>query len=196
MFIIVDTSTEKTIVFFSKQGEVVLSLPSPEKLPSSATLIPVIESGLHQLSCSISDLEGVGVGIGPGSYTGVRVGVAAAKGIAASQKLPLISFCSLEGFVYPEMGKFLVLMNASSGGSYVLWQQRTKQGVTPAGSPEFVSKEVLQAYIREGTPIVNASSSRVDEAHLAQLVWNKYRMGHYGEDTQLLYLRTPQYRMS
>lgn len=63
---------------------------------SAAILLPqLIHKTVELARLTMDQLEGVGVAIGPGSFTGLRVGVAAAKGVAYSRDLPMAGFSSL-----------------------------------------------------------------------------------------------------
>jgi tRNA threonylcarbamoyladenosine biosynthesis protein TsaB len=63
---------------------------------ASQLLLPWIESLLTNAKLSLKDLDAIAVGIGPGAFTGVRLGVAAVQGLAISNNLPVISVCSLD----------------------------------------------------------------------------------------------------
>lgn len=62
----------------------------------TVTLAPRIQELLEQTGVPIGELTGIAVCIGPGSYTGVRVGMALAKGIAVAQQLPLVGVTTLD----------------------------------------------------------------------------------------------------
>ncbi len=62
----------------------------------STTVLPMVESLLATLSLSISDMDMLAVSAGPGSFTGVRIGVATLKGLAFSQQIPCVGVSSLE----------------------------------------------------------------------------------------------------
>jgi len=59
-------------------------------------LAPALRNMLAASDASMDDLIGVGVSTGPGSYTGLRIGVALAKGIAAARNLPLVGMTTLD----------------------------------------------------------------------------------------------------
>lgn len=58
-------------------------------------LIPAVEEVVREVGIGLADLAGVVVGAGPGSFTGVRIGGAAAKGLATSLEIPLYATSSL-----------------------------------------------------------------------------------------------------
>jgi tRNA threonylcarbamoyladenosine biosynthesis protein TsaB len=63
-------------------------------------LMPRIVELLDQINVSIDQLSGVGVSIGPGSFTGVRVGVAVAKGLALARGIPIVGVRSTDVLAY------------------------------------------------------------------------------------------------
>ena len=65
-------------------------------LTHSQTLMTMAESLLQNCGCKVSDVTAVAVAAGPGSFTGVRIGVAAAKGLAWGGELPCIGVSTLE----------------------------------------------------------------------------------------------------
>lgn len=70
-----------------------LSIPPPKK---AGELLPgLLERACVEAKLTLADVHAVVVGIGPGSFTGLRVGLAAAKGIAYARKLPLVGVSSL-----------------------------------------------------------------------------------------------------
>jgi len=63
---------------------------------ASQLLLPWIESLLSNAKINLKDLDAIAVGIGPGAFTGVRLGVAAVQGLAISNNLPVISVSSID----------------------------------------------------------------------------------------------------
>jgi len=90
----IDTSTD--------YAEVALELPdgqrsdkvTTEKHSHSSSLVKIIEELLSRERISFSELDAVVIGSGPGSFTGLRIGYAFAKGLSASLKVPLFSYSS------------------------------------------------------------------------------------------------------
>lgn len=58
------------------------------KLTHSQTLLPMVSDLLKASSLDIGEIDGIAIAAGPGSFTGIRIGISAAKGIAAAKKLP------------------------------------------------------------------------------------------------------------
>ncbi len=64
-------------------------------------LMPMIEAALRKAGTGFKDLDRVAVTTGPGSFTGVRVGIAAARGLALALDIPAIGIGSLEALAFP-----------------------------------------------------------------------------------------------
>lgn len=65
-------------------------------LTHSETLLPLIKEVLRQGNTPLSELSGVAVSHGPGSFTGLRIGISAVKGLTVSQRIPCIGVSTLE----------------------------------------------------------------------------------------------------
>ncbi|MGI5879901.1 MAG: tRNA (adenosine(37)-N6)-threonylcarbamoyltransferase complex dimerization subunit type 1 TsaB [Syntrophomonadaceae bacterium] len=66
------------------------------KKTHSQTLMPMVDQVLSRCDCTVADLQAIAVTIGPGSFTGLRIGLAAAKGLALAGGKPLIAISTLE----------------------------------------------------------------------------------------------------
>ena len=62
----------------------------------AAWMQPAIYKLIKESGCRIADLNAIGVSIGPGSYTGLRIGLSTAKGLCFALKIPLITINTLE----------------------------------------------------------------------------------------------------
>ncbi len=85
-----------------ENGQILADASVNIKLTHSQTLMPMIKGILDSSFTDIADIGGIAVAAGPGSFTGVRIGIAAAKGIAAPKNLPCAAVSTLramaEGF--------------------------------------------------------------------------------------------------
>jgi tRNA threonylcarbamoyladenosine biosynthesis protein TsaB len=90
MVICIETATNLcSVALISSAG--VISLKESNDLKSHASMLTVfIDEALKENGISARDLEAIAVGKGPGSYTGLRIGVSVAKGIAYAASIPLV----------------------------------------------------------------------------------------------------------
>lgn len=79
-----------------ENGKVLASAFTNVKLTHSQTLMPMVESVLKASLTDVDDIEALAVSVGPGSFTGVRIGISAVKGLAQAKNLPCIAVSSLE----------------------------------------------------------------------------------------------------
>jgi len=92
-----ETATTNCSVSIAKNGELVALKEFDSASYSHAEQLHIfIEDVLKDASLSLSELEAIAVSKGPGSYTGLRIGVSAAKGLCFSLDLPLIAVPTLE----------------------------------------------------------------------------------------------------
>lgn len=88
----IETSTKNCSVAIAKDGETLICKEMAEQGYSHAEKLHLfIEEVLQSISIKFSDLNAVAVSQGPGSYTGLRIGVSAAKGLAFALNIPLIA---------------------------------------------------------------------------------------------------------
>jgi len=93
----IETATRNCSVAISKDGETLVCLEMAEQGYSHAEKLHVfIEESLAQAQLVYKDLDAIAVSQGPGSYTGLRIGVSAAKGLAFALDIPLIAVDTLE----------------------------------------------------------------------------------------------------
>ena len=94
MLLALDTSTRQASVAVC-QAQRVLAQACQEVTTHSEGLLPLIDTVMNQAGCRVEDLEAVVCGRGPGSFTGLRIGMATAKGICLAAEKPLVCVSSL-----------------------------------------------------------------------------------------------------
>ena len=115
--LLLDSSNKFLSVGLAKDGKVVDKISYEAWQRQSEMMVTEVGNILKRNNLKNSDLDGVVVGIGPGSYTGVRIGVTIAKTIAYSLKIKAYAKSSLSLLKHLELPTICVF-NARSGRSY------------------------------------------------------------------------------
>ena len=89
MILHIDTKDQKHVVVSLKNDEEVVSELSEENEYGSQVLLPLIFKLLKTANCNLQTLKGIEVETGPGSFTGLRVGVSVANGLGYSLGIPV-----------------------------------------------------------------------------------------------------------
>ncbi len=91
----IDTSTSTSSVALTDGGKLVAEYLLNLEKTLASRLIRAVDAVLHEAGLSMADLDGIGVALGPGSFTGLRVGIATVKGLALASGKPIAGFSSL-----------------------------------------------------------------------------------------------------
>ena len=97
MILAVETATEICSTAIVHSGKTLASRSVNEKNIHSERLMTLIDEILREASVSKNNLEGIAVSIGPGSFTGLRIGLSSAKGLALALGIPLFAVPTLDG---------------------------------------------------------------------------------------------------
>jgi tRNA threonylcarbamoyladenosine biosynthesis protein TsaB len=140
--LLIDTATERGVIALFSESKLHASQELAVGLTNSQNLLPSIDALCSHAGIEPSDLSYVAVSHGPGSYTGIRVGVATAKALSLALAVPLVGVGSLRGYVPGKefAGPFFAAIDAKIGGVYLLkgrWQE---------GSVEFLNEEELAPF--------------------------------------------------
>ena len=82
-----------------EDGKLLSSAFCNVKVTHSQTLMPMVDSVLRQSLTSINEIDGIAVSAGPGSFTGIRIGISAVKGLAAARNIPCVPVSTLAAMV-------------------------------------------------------------------------------------------------
>lgn len=104
MELAIDTSTRLAGVALARHGQLLAELTWRAEYNHTAQLLPAIDYLLQRGNLKPSDLDAVIVAVGPGSFSGLRVGMSAAKGLAVSLDIPLVGVGTLAVEAYPFLG--------------------------------------------------------------------------------------------
>lgn len=105
LILLIETATERCSCALANEQGIVSYAESNEPNSHSAKLSLLIDGLFTQTQYSYSDLSAIAVSIGPGSYTGLRIGVSTAKGLAYALDIPVIALKTCEIFSAPVLEK-------------------------------------------------------------------------------------------
>lgn len=197
-------------------GDAVMAQGSDtEHSKQAERLFAVIGDVLARASCTYNDLGAVAVTIGPGSFTGVRIGIAAARGIALAADIPVIGVTSFESVAQqvPEQSAIpiCVALDAKRGQAYV---QSFSSTCEPLNEPQICDYNEVGQHMPQGVfflagsgltqiedqldfATVAGKSDLLPEAlSVARVAMRKYRGGQYEQSALPLYIRLPDAKVS
>lgn len=183
----------------------------------SQKLMPMLEALLKELELKIADFDAIAVTAGPGSFTGVRIGVSTVKALAQPYQLPIVGVSSLEALAYGFTGfdgLICVMMDARKNEVYAgvyKWEERclavviAEQAISPDELLETLShrfekvllagdglpkyQETYQTVLKERLMVAPASASRQRAALVIEAALNhKEDVTDYGH-VAIEYLR-------
>ena len=184
-----DTATDVATSALVADGEVL-----GERTSRAVTLLEDVDALLRQAGAHVHDVEALAVGIGPGSFTGVRVGLATARGLALALGIPVAGVSTLDALAAGAPGAIPVI-DARRGEVFVL-QDGTRvlapgglelaAGTICVGSGAVRYRELLEAAGAEIPP-------DDDERHLPRARFHAQLARDFGpaEAIEPLYLRVP-----
>ena len=95
-----ETSAKAVSAAVSEDGRILCAGYQDTGLTHSRTLMPIVEGILKNTGLTVQDCDAVAVAAGPGSFTGIRIGVAAAKGLAFAAGKPAAGVSTLEAMAW------------------------------------------------------------------------------------------------
>jgi tRNA threonylcarbamoyladenosine biosynthesis protein TsaB len=191
----IDTSTDQATLGLTN-GEVFSELRWPAGRSQTTSVLPAIDHLLTMNGLTMNAIAAVAVAIGPGTFTGLRVGLSIAKGLAIAKDIPLVSIKTLAIAAHPYVAlERPLLVTVPAGRGRVVWEIHDNDGVSEpcnttvpelievlSGRPElFVVGEVLPEHRAE----ISASHGLIESVGaagrrgsvLAQLGWERWQRG-------------------
>ena len=96
----VDTSSNVASVAITDDEKLICEITVNTKKTHSQTLMPMIDSAIKQSGIEISDIDLIVSANGPGSFTGLRIGISAVKGLSHATNIPVVGVSILEAMAY------------------------------------------------------------------------------------------------
>ena len=118
----VDTATKSCSVAVTEKGFLAAELTTVSAQTHSKHLLKMIHSVINTAGITISDVDGFAVTIGPGSFTGLRIGISSVKGLAVALDKPVVGVSSLDALAQQALCCAIacMLVASSSAGRKLL----------------------------------------------------------------------------
>ncbi len=160
MILAVDTSTSQIGVALYDGARILAEHLWVSQARHTVELAPAVEKMLQQTGLAVAQVTALGVALGPGSFTSLRVGLSFVKGLAISRNLPLIGIPTLDVVAAPvalDKRPLACLLPAGRGRLAVAWYHPAElgrgraheTGWQAAGSPRVTNAEELSASIEQ-----------------------------------------------
>ncbi|MDB5458773.1 MAG: tsaB, partial [Caulobacteraceae bacterium] len=142
-----DTATGACSAAVLKDGAVLAAHSEPMTRGHQERLAPLVRDTMAEAGVGFADLDRVGVTVGPGSFTGLRVGLAFAKGLGLALSRPCIGVGTLEALAASEPGPGLTaaVVDAKRGQVYL----QLFEGGAALMAPDVLSVETAAARLAE-----------------------------------------------
>ncbi len=158
MILSIDTFSDILgISLIGDDKDVIFNLSYKRPKPFSESLIKIIDDNFKELNIQKSQLTSVCVNKGPGSYTGLRIGITTAKVLAYALNIKLYSYESLYAAAYKYRcfkGKILVAVYAGKGEAYVRMFDNRKLNLKPLTENLLIKKTQLEGFINDADLII------------------------------------------
>lgn len=219
MLIAFDTSTTTASIALYNASGLISENTWHTHRDQTAQLLPSVQKMLQLEGVTPSDLTGVAVATGPGSFNGLRVGVSTAKGVALALGLPLFGFSSLDVIAYQHSflsGNLWAIIEAGRSrlgvGAYKVkngvWKRQgdyinvtVEELAEKTAQPTFFCGELnpdQTKYLTEALPkvatVLSSAMGMRRAGLLAEMAWQRLQNNDWGDDIanlQPIYLHQP-----
>jgi tRNA threonylcarbamoyladenosine biosynthesis protein TsaB len=142
----IDTALQRLSVAVGADGRVLAARSRPLPRGHAELLLPEMQRVLDAAGLGYGDLDALAVTLGPGTFTGVRVGLAAVRAVALARKLPVVGLTTLQALAVqarPRPGEtVLALLDARRGEVYA---QPFDAGMRPLAPPAILALDEAAA---------------------------------------------------
>lgn len=216
MLLAIDTSTRTVGIALYDGVQVISEMIWSSSNYHTVELAPAINQMLNRADISMRALSGIAIAIGPGSFTGIRIGLAVAKGLALARGKPIFGVPTLDILASAQPAQNMRLAAVLRAGRERLavgWYHREGATWSSSGEAEILTARNLSARINEPTMIcgeldeeerrllarkwVNVvlcspAQSVRRPSYLAELAWDRLQANRWDDPATLapIYLRT------
>ena len=167
LILAMDTATRCSTVALTRgnmeEGEVLAEMALSSSITHSRRLIDCLDHLLKHADITLQEVDGIAVGLGPGSFTGLRIGVATAKGLAVASDKKLLGVSTLDSIAVGcgvTAKKICVVVDARKKQVYTAFytiDQRggaCREGAIKVLSPQQLAEEIEEPVIMVGDGVV------------------------------------------
>ncbi|HEX2897637.1 MAG TPA: tRNA (adenosine(37)-N6)-threonylcarbamoyltransferase complex dimerization subunit type 1 TsaB [candidate division Zixibacteria bacterium] len=182
----IDCSSSELKLGFQFGGDRMVKSAFPAEQSHSVLIMKSIANLLESANCKVSDINAIVVATGPGSFTGLRIGIACAKGMASALGIPVVGVSLLDLSVYKlaGLGKDIKVVFPFKKGSYFVAD--LANGVINQSEIKVVTQEELKAHLN------GKLAAGIGEIDLGKLVETKEYIVDSGKTafdaTELIYI--------
>ena len=217
MLLAVDTSTTQVGLALYDGAQVIGEYAWRSSQRHTVELAPAISDLLTRCGLNMENVTALGVALGPGSFTSLRVGLALVKGLVLSRHIPLIGISTLDILANAQPASKLPLAVAiqAGRGRYALgWYKSVRKQWQAQGDARVVTLEALNAEVKspsvmcgeftqedrqkiienENVKLTSPAQSVRRPAVLAELAWARWQKGELDDEASLapIYLHTAE----
>lgn len=145
-YLVLDTSTDQCLIALAKENQVIAEEIFMHHNQLSTRLLPSIQQLVEKQIQSPKNLSGIAFGIGPGSYTGTRLGAAVAKSLAFGLQISIKTFSSPLAFLPKKEGTFVFLIPTRSGQFYAISGRATSTQVEQSEASLLTCPEEIEKF--------------------------------------------------
>ena len=148
--LIIDSATKVLYHALVKDDKVIKEIYTKGQNDHAKNIVSLIEKMLKEENITVDNLDKIVCGIGPGSYTGVRMAVTVAKMLSSFKRIPLYEISTLKLISSGESGKVLAMIDARRGNAFSAIYQDSNLVLSEAmRAKEEVMKESYDAIVDE-----------------------------------------------
>lgn len=217
----ISTSSNICSVAILDDKNVILCKNIDDKNTHSEKLMPLIDSTLNECNLHLKDIDLLACSVGPGSFTGIRIGIATLKAFYDATSIPVIGVTSLEGLAYniQQTGFICSLIDAKhnnvycsifkfENNKYILQDdylsdnienilpilKKYNDKITFIGDGSVIYKSLIENYLSNSACFADENLNKENAISIGLAAFDKYNSGYIGTSSDLspIYLKKSQ----